>query len=47
MPSRTVIEGNAFYEIDEECLRLRREREKRQEQKQQRTENGEYQRETK
>ncbi len=47
MPSRTVIEGNAFYEIDEDCLRLRREREKRQEQKRQRPENGEYHKETK
>jgi hypothetical protein len=31
MSSRTVIEGNAFYEIDEECLKRKElERENRQ-----------------
>lgn len=28
MTSRTVIDGNAFYEIDEECLREKEEKEK-------------------
>lgn len=29
MASRIVIDGNAFYEIDEDCVRRRRERERR------------------
>lgn len=29
MASRIVIDGNAFYEIDEDCVRRRKERERR------------------
>ena len=29
MASRTVIDGNAFYEIDEECMRRREEERKK------------------
>ena len=29
MASRIVSDGNAFYEIDEDCVRRRRERERR------------------
>ena len=36
MASRTVIDGNAFYEIDEECMR-HRENERRRMEQQRRT----------
>ena len=31
MTSRTVIDGNAFYEIDEECLREKEEKDRKKE----------------
>lgn len=31
MASRTVIDGNAFYEIDEECMRKKHAEKKREE----------------
>lgn len=33
MASRTVIDGNAFYEIDEECMRKKKMEEKLREEK--------------
>lgn len=31
MSSRIIIDGNAIYEVDEECLRKKKEKEKEQE----------------
>ncbi len=36
MKTHIVIDGNAFYEIDEECMRQKMEKEQRKLQKQQR-----------
>lgn len=36
MKTHIVIDGNAFYEIDEECLRQKMEKEQQKSQKQQR-----------
>lgn len=32
MKTRTILDGNAFYEIDEECLAQKKESEKKQKQ---------------
>lgn len=40
MKTRIIIDGNAFYEIDEECMKSRKEKEE----KKQKSENKEAQR---
>ena len=40
MKTHIVIDGNAFYEIDEECMRQKMEKEQRKLQKQQRQAQG-------
>lgn len=39
MSSRIIIDGNAIYEVDEECLQKKKKQEEEEEKKQERREN--------
>ncbi|MCD7817787.1 MAG: hypothetical protein LUH07_01875 [Lachnospiraceae bacterium] len=43
MATHTVIEGNAFYEIDDECMKKRSDRETEKENRSEKKDSFEYQ----